>query len=361
VDTSGDDETAPNAVPRSRWVLWFVNVALIIGALALVAIPAEFLFRHRYAHLLYTPRAEVRAVQQYLTLDPLIGFSWQPNVSPQRDVRFVLNDTKPPPLSTDAFGIINLQEAIAQYSAGDRPDVIGLGDSFMEIAHRGFYEHFSDAGWSYYSLAIHRQCPPQYNLLLRRHAPAMHPRVILYGLFENDFNETADYLAWKTTGLDWFTYHSGTWCGPPIGASRAQRFLRTRARGWYAFGRILNANLRGERMTLTGPSRTEIERVTEHIVAARHRAQILGARFVLLLIPSKRTATIENTLEADAYDVVVEHLPGFHDTEVLDFRPVFREHPDPSSLYYEKDGHWNERGVTLAAAQLLERLESQSP
>jgi len=358
VGTPGADHSAPLSAPRSRWVLRSVNAALVVGALLIVAIPFEFLFRHRYAHLLYTPRAEVRAVQQYLTLDPVIGFRWQSNVSQDRGVRFVLNDIKPAPLSTDAFGIMNLPAAIADQTAGPPVDVVGLGDSFMEMANPGFDEKFRAAGLSYYSLAIHRQCPPQYNAILDRRGRGMKPGVILYGLFENDFNEISDYRSWQRSGLDWFAYHSGTWCGPPIGATRIERAMRTRARGWYAFTRILNARLRGERMTLTGPTRSEIEDAAACVTDAASQARELDAQFILLLIPSKQTATAGETLEARAYDAMLEMFP---EIQAIDLRSIFQAHPQPESLYYDKDSHWNERGVALAADCVLKRLESPAP
>jgi hypothetical protein len=272
-------------------------------------------------------------------------------------VRFALNDIEPAPLSTDEFGIINLPEAIQARRNGHSVDIVGLGDSFMEIAHKQFHEGFRDHGLFYYSLALHRLCPGQYNVLLGRHS-AMAPRVVVYGVFENDFSETSDWLDWQASGLDWFSYHSGTWCGPPVGVNPYTRFTHTRARGWYAFGRILNANLRGERMTLTGPSEKEIDNVIEAIKHAKTSANAMNARFVLVLIPGKQSAVSGNSREAAAYDALLHALP---DIEVVDLRAIFREHSLPKSLYYERDSHWNERGVGLAFEHIFNLLETYTP
>jgi hypothetical protein len=343
--------------PRRTSVVVVFNIALIAVSLVVVAIPAEFVFRHRYGHMMYNPRPEVRAVQQYLTLDSTIGFKWQPNISPELGVRFAINDMTTPPLTTDGFGAINSSDAIAERLNGRAVDVVGLGDSFMEMAAGAFHERFREAGLSYYSLAIHRQCPPQYNAILESWAAELKPKAIVYGIFENDFAETTDFASWRESGVDWFTYHSGAWCGPPIGVGAVERFTRTHARGWYVFGRVLNAKIRGENMSVLGPSAAEVDAVAGCVRDAAERAQAAHARFILVVIPSKQTATGGDTGESRAYDAMLESIRGLS-IDRIDLRDTFRAHPDPASLYYVKDGHWNDKGIALAAAAILKQFES---
>ncbi|HRI86741.1 MAG TPA: hypothetical protein PLJ47_05640 [Candidatus Hydrogenedentes bacterium] len=340
-----------------RRVSWIANAALLVVSLGFVCIAAEYVFRFRYAHLIYTPRAEVRAVQQYLTLDPDIGFRWREHIGAGQNVRFAINDIEPEPLVTDRFGVINAVEAIRKREDAKTVEVIGLGDSFMEMAARGFHEQLGERGFDYYSLAIHRQCPAQYTRILQRWGKELRPRVAIYGLYENDFNEMSDYQSWKRSGVDWFTYHSGTWCGPPIGVGAMERALRTRTRGWYSFGLVIDARLRGERVSVSGPSELEVRDVASAVAEAKQTCEQSGIRLVLLLIPSKQTATDGNTAEAEAYDAVIKEVQ----CDVIDLRPVFQRHVEPESLYYVKDGHWNARGVDLAADHVSMYLEGLTP
>lgn len=348
-----------NVAHRNRILSFAINLALLTASVLIVAIPAEFIFRHRYGHMFYNPRPAVQAVQQYLTLDTVIGFKWQSDISAERDIRFGINDMTTPPLSTDSFGVINSPDAKKQYAAGGSFDVVGVGDSFMEMAAAPFHERFKQAGYSYYSLAIHRQCPPQYNAQFTAYAADLQQSILLYGLFENDFDETQDFQSWQKSGLDWFTYHSGTWCGPPIGVGVCERFLRTHARGWYAFARVLDAKYRGENLSVSGPGIGEIADVAEYIANATHVVHETGTRLVLVIIPSKQTAISGDSLESHAYDTMLELLQRAS-IEIVDLRKPFHEHPDPASLYYVKDGHWNDNGIAFAADIILKHLESKS-
>ncbi|MCC6794746.1 MAG: hypothetical protein IT366_06470 [Candidatus Hydrogenedentes bacterium] len=347
-----------NVAQRNKHLSFAINLALLTMSVFVVAVPAEFVFRHRYGHMFYNPRPAVQAVQQYLTLDPKIGFKWQPNIDAERGIRFSINDMTTLPLSTDSFGVMNSPAAKKEYAAGGSFDIVGVGDSFMEMGAAPFHDRFKQAGYSYYSLAIHRQCPPQYNAQFTAYAPDLQPKILLYGLFENDFYETQDFQSWQKSGLDWFTYHSGTWCGPPIGVGVCDRFLRTHARGWYAFARVLDSKYRGENISSSGPGIGETADVADYIANSARVAHNTGARFILIIIPSKQTAISGDSLESRAYDTMLELLQRAS-IEVVDLRKPFHEHPDPASLYYVKDGHWNDKGIALAADIILKHLESR--
>ena len=345
--------------PSRRRLIFLVNAALVFFALLIVVVPAEFVFRHRYGHMLYNPRAEVRAVQQYLTLDPKIGFKWLPNISAERGIRFDINDMTTPALSTDTFGMMNSPAAIAQMASGSAIDVVGLGDSFMEMAAPKFHDRFKQSGMTYYSLAIHRQCPIQYTAILKAWGAPLKPSVVVYGIFENDFQESADFENWKASGLDWFTYHSGTWCGPPIGDNKFARLMRTAARGWYTFTRVLEEKLTGPPSSARVVKQHEIGLAAAPIAEAAKNAHEAGARFVLVVIPSKETAKGITTAESKAYDALLAALLPSN-IEVVDLRKPFHDHPNPASLYYVKDGHWNDNGIAFAADIILNHIESKT-
>ncbi len=340
---------------RGRLRRLAVNLALSLAVTITLLAIGEVVFRWRYAEPLATPSDEVAAIQQHLSLDDTIGFTWKPNVAPEDDIRIAVMDATFPPLSTDAWGFWNPPGAIDSRQSGATIDAIGLGDSFMEHAAYVFHEAFAHREWTYYSLAIHRQAPPHFTRILERYGPELKPNWVIYGLFENDFEETIDFDRWEASGIDWFAFHSGTWCGRPVPVNAVARAWQTYLRGYDGLARVVRARMRGDRMSVSGPSGEAIARVKEEVERAIAFSQDeLGARVVLVLIPSRATATSDITPEAQAFDAVV---PGDPAVRVVDLRVAFAVHPDPPSLYYETDGHWNADGMALAARAILKAID----
>jgi len=52
--------------------------------------------------------------------------------------------------------------------------------------------------------------------------------------------------------------------------------------------------------------------------------------------------------------VILENL--YKPKEKWDLLPYFLKNDNPSSLYYETDDHWNEKGQSIAATIISERL-----
>ncbi len=335
------------------------NSLLFLGTCALILLLTEPLLRLRYAEPRRAATPEILAIQAHLQLHPSIGFTWNTDVAPEQNIVLRVSDAEFPPLSTDEFGFINHPDAIAGRAAGEAIDIIGLGDSFIEHASHNFYEFFDAHGLTYYGMALHRQAPPQYTLNLERWALPMDPAWIVYGLFENDFIETDDFIAWKDSGLDWFTFHSGTWCGSSRGTTPLARFKDEHLKGYVGLFGVLRSRLRGERMSVAGPSPGQIQRVLHEVQKAQRLATQHDTQFLLLLIPSRVTAVNGATPEARAYDTIVENLDSAG-LRLVDLRQTFSEHRDPASLYYDVDGHWNSAGMEVAAREILEAIHLKS-
>ena len=111
-------------------------------------------------------------------------------------------------------------------------------------------------------------------------------------------------------------------------------------------------------MSVAGPSEEEVTRVIECIEQAARACDAAGTRFVLMLIPSKETVLHEPTRESAAYDRVKQYTASLH-ISVLDLRPAFRAVQDPASLFYKTDAHWNQRGIQLAAEQIMAFVTAQ--
>lgn len=340
---------------QARYRARLFNAALMSISCVVALMLGEGLLRLRYAEPLREPMPEVLAIQEYLRLHPVVGFTWKANVEAGEEVVFEYEDAQFEPLSTDQHGFINSPEAILARKAGGGVDVIGLGDSFVEHAAHIFHRALSEAGLAYYSMAIHRQSPPQYTAILQDYALPLEPRWVLYGIFENDFSEAVDYDRWRESGLDWFAFHSGTWCGRPVNVSPVIRFKETHLRGLTGLYEALLSRLRGDRVSTRAPSQEGRDRVLEETLRAFALAQLQNVQFLVLLIPSRGTSLGGESPESEAYDAL---LAAFEESRVpvLDLRNTFAADPDPGSLYYERDGHWNKHGMTKAADAILARI-----
>lgn len=125
-----------------KWTKTLGGPALFAVSLAVTLAAAEFVLRWRYAEPARQASQEVAAIQEHLRLDPELGFTWKPSIDAEAGIRLTVRDAAFPPLSTDADGFKNTPDAIARLDANQTPDVIGLGDSFMEHAHGAFYHRF---------------------------------------------------------------------------------------------------------------------------------------------------------------------------------------------------------------------------
>jgi hypothetical protein len=333
------------------------SVVLGILSLGVTVVICEGLLRWRYAERYREPQAEVPTIQPYLKLHPEIGFTWNENIDAAKNIILSIRDSEQVALSTDARGFINPPDALRRRAQGGAVEVIGLGDSFMEHASHRFRQAFASAGYSYYNLAIHRHSTPHYNAILNAYALPMNPKIVLYGLFENDFVEAEDFWDWKESGLDWFAFHSGTWCGKALDPNASARVLNRIFRGSIAFAGVVRTRLRGDRMSILGPSEAQVSGVAEDIVEAHRQVVDYGARFLLILIPSRATAVHGETLESNAYDGVLSRIADAS-VPFLDLRKPFLDQEDPLSLYYPIDAHWNPDGMALAADAILTRLET---
>lgn len=316
------------------------NICLTVVATVLSAVGAVLFWNH----MVGTKRAEqipkVQAVQRYLELNPDVGFLWQKNLNVTFSEKDSWLDSKlegidPVPYITDGYGFRNHSDAIAALGKGN-PDIIGLGDSFVHDAAMVFFRVFADHRRSYYSMAMHRQCPPQYNKILTSYALRHRPKHILYGVYENDFLETMDFRKWKQSGMDWFTYHSGTWCGPAVTSRQ-----------------VAETSLNGE-----NPYQDVLDRILE----ANAICISNGIRFTLMLIPSKAyvvSGDRSSVYETEYYDRIRREV-DMRGISVIDIREVFAKETNSESLYWKLDGHWSYRGMEVAARSFLRTLKKQA-
>ncbi|MBN1347603.1 MAG: hypothetical protein JXQ73_33250 [Phycisphaerae bacterium] len=332
-----------------RRTLW--KLAVSATSLVIALILGEVLLRLYFERVTYRRTAAVDRIQRHLVLQDEIGFLWEPNISHERKIVLSWADQEKEftTLCTDRWGFRNPPGAKKDRATGLPVNIAGVGDSFVEMAAGPFHEFFARRGQRYHSFAMHRQCTPQYNIILAKYVLPLKPDFVLYGVFENDFFELADFEAWRESGMDYFAYHSGYWCGPPYFRSKLLW-----PRGYLALANALTpARMEARRLQQTlGHAQ---ERVHSDIIAANRMCQAQGAHLLVLLIPGTQTLFHGLKLAEECYDRLAHELPN-DKVDVLDLRPVMRGHSDPRSLYYRKDGHWNTKGIRLAAQAIDRRL-----
>jgi hypothetical protein len=343
--------------PSTRTLLRVLPISV---ALALPLIASELFLRSRFGDTPYVPGPRLLAVQSQLALHPEVGFLWKGDIDASDGILLPWNDQIVEPLSTDPDGFRNPPRAIAWRAEGRRVNVIGLGDSFVHDAATVFHDLFGRRGLFYYNMAMHRHSPPQYNRILEAYALPQQPDWVVYGVFENDFREAIDFEQWRASGRDWFSYHSGTWAGPPVGASAWARGVRRLLPGAYGFTRSLTSASRRRREQ--GRYEQEIPgNVVSYVLSGAETARAHGIRFLLVLIPGKTTVLSGASDESRLVDGLLDGLDGAG-LSILDLRSTFADPArNPESLYYRVDSHWNSEGMRVAGEAILEVLQAPKP
>jgi hypothetical protein len=276
--------------------------------------------------------------QRHLVLHPDVGYLWGKNLHVMFAEHERWLDTKaegidPEPITTDGEGFFNHPAAIREMKKRN-PDIIGVGDSFMHDGAAVMYNAFAQKGIFYYSMAMHRHCPPQYNLILARYVIQYHPKHVIYGVYENDLPETIDFREWQKSGMDWFKFHSGTWCGPPITG--------------------VIQDYTPETMAAAGTD------VLELIIEAAELCRTQGIDFSILLIPSKEYVVHRDRssiVETSYYDYLQEEAIK-RKIRVIDLRQEFARATNPSALYWKRDGHWSYQGMNAAVTAYLRSIHA---
>ncbi len=327
------------------------KIGLLVASIAIALVVGELLLRYRFGVVTHRRSSVVDHIQQYLVTHPRIGFLWEPNIPAERRIQITWADQDPnlTILSTDAWGFRNAPGAIEDRRRNRPVDVVGVGDSFVEIAAGTWYELFAERLLRYHSFAMHRQSPPQYTLILAEYALPLEPNFVIYGIYENDFYEIRDFEAWQASGMDWFAYHSGTWCGPPYDSKRFWTLPGYRAL-WRAARPKSFAEAQARRIVDHG-----LDRVCDEALAAAAMCRKASALMLVVLIPGPSTLLHGIERPEACYDHIVEVM-GRRGVDVLDLRLLIKDADDPLGLYFKKDGHWNRRGMRLAGRAIYREL-----
>lgn len=265
-------------------------------------------------------------------------------------------------------------------------DAIVLGDSFTFCddvsVDRCWVRLLGErSGMSIASLGISGFSTLAEGRVLQQYGARLRPKLVILGLFPNDFNDNLRFNEWVTSG------HPDFW------EWRKAREGRGVIRGWLAGhsiiyrlfdaatrsgeGKIfryqkngLNLVLRTDRLfsdeNRESARRAASELMRQALIDINRAAAAMGARFVVVLIPSKEEVywdvvrpdlSSSARVEVDGPLAIVEDVCREQMIPACDLRPVFRRHArEHRQLYLRVSGHWNDEGNDLAATSVSECL-----
>lgn len=359
-----------------RRPLRIAAVLALSGAAALVV--AELVLR-AFPDLL-PPEAELRLTWQSLEspeshtiADPVVGYLHKPNT-----VRTVERSDLAFTFATDGHGFRN------PWPWPERADVVAVGDSMTygfgvdddELWTRAVG---AELGLTVINLGIDGAAPQQYERVYETFGSGLAPRLVLFGLFPgNDARDTRLFDDWLADGGEgnYAVYrHFG---GRVPGARRGLRalvessYLLTGLRALLEHrpgsGGLTHELADGCRLRLvpgiladsivTDPADPIFRRMMETTLATRDAAAADGARFLVLLFPTKEEVWLP-VLGRPCPDAVGPFRTALESAGVpcLDLTPALHERAAAGEvLYFEIDGHPNARGCEVIAAAVARHL-----
>ena len=270
----------------------------------------------------------IKKISQEVEDHPLLGYRYPP--------KRVLDEQT----QADEFGMRNAREAVAV----DHVDVIGVGDSYIDNAHRVFFDRFKAQAVKYHSLALFGYGPANYNVLMREYGSKLSPKVYLYATYlGNDPGDIRRYENWRASGKGWYELNGGYVF--PIerqGLVWGWRLFIGRAK---SFARNLISRASPDSLgALRGfVKRDDAETVFEYVLQAKEIAAKQQAALLVVIVP--RTASHKPLLDPIASKLVA--LCVAKQITCLDLDPAFSDAESRDRLF-APDGHWNEAGMHAA-------------
>ncbi len=346
-------------------VLWLVPRSLL---------PNEF----RLLDRVYTAR---NAWQNMMIGDDYVGYKLRPDI----DIMFP-SEGRLIRYQTSSHGL----GEIGFRNIGTKPPfgIVAVGDSYVLCddvpAEACWLKHLADAtGVSAATLGVNGYSTLAAGRILERYAPALHPRLVLAGMYPNDFKDNVNFDDWTRSGTDNFWL----WLGEGRGRGQFGRslanysmlyrmtdgFLRTRGRRIYKYhDDHLDYVYRLDRWWLNLVKDAEhhpgFALMKQAFRGMRERSQAMGAEFAVLLFPTKEqiywdTASqfsSQKDLDVDhPLDVVHQFLDqeGFHYCDLT--KPLRAASQDGTQLFHRINSHWNDEGNRVGAREIEKCLRAQ--
>ena len=218
------------------------------------------------------------------------------------------------------------------------------------------------------NLGIPGQGPPQYTRVLKRYALPMRPRVVFYGLYYNDVQDSHRFYRSKRTLLPFSRYarqYSFTY--NLIQARRGSSAKRENA---------LEGDARRGKLTpdsivksLKGAYKKFDERweiAARELREAVHASRDANVQLVILYFPSREQVywdlmikkdNLPSSLQVDRLPTTIMKFCGAERIACLDLTGPLRDAARQGrELYFPIDGHWNEEGNRVVAEAIQKFL-----
>ena len=367
--------------PTSRLRRLGVVALVAIGATVVLALGAEVALRLEPALLPEDARLRLfwRATHDAVpkVADPHLGFTHPPN-----DQGEVEHEEFSFSYTTDARGFRN---------DGPWPrtaDVVVLGDSqtfgFGVDDGKGWVARLDEALGEarVVNLGINGTAPLQQLLVFETHGSEVQPKTVVFSLFPGQaLGAAAEFQAWLDAGRppSFLDFRERTGEAPlwkrlaywAMDRSHLVLFLRSVADGLRTPYPGFTAEIDGGRISFTPyiwaghaatgrPGEERFELVLEAVEQVRAAAEGAGARFLVVLFPTKEEVYLP-LFERPVPDLTPPFARALRarGIPVVDLLPVFRARAaEGERLFLEVDIHPNEDGYALVAEAVAERLEA---
>jgi hypothetical protein len=356
-----------------------LTFGLVIGLLLCEALlwllprrllPKEF----RLLDRVYNARG---AWQDMMEGDSFVGYKLRPNL----DLMFP-SEGLVIPIHTKSFGLGD----IGFRDIGTQPpfSVVAVGDSFVlcdDVPVEGCWvRHLADAtGLSIATLGVNGYSNLAEERILSRYGRQLHPRLVLAGVYPNDFKDNVNFDKWTRSGSGNFW----TWLGQQRGRGESGRFLSRYSMIYRIVDGALRANGRAVHkykddhldfffrldpwwvdLTKRAEKNRGFPLMQRALLDMRAEATAMGAQFVVLLFPTKEQIywDIARRYSKEDLDVdrPVEVVRQFCETNGIKFctfdAALRAEARQGRQLYHRISSHWNDEGNAVGAQVIAKCL-----
>ncbi len=314
--------------------------------------------------------------------DPFLGYHMRPSLQYEEELEGQVIRSRLLALDGSDIGVRDMGTPISP------ADGIAVGDSFTFCstvpAEKCWLRVVADeTGRPFVNLGVPGYSALQETRMLERYGVSLHPRLILWGIFLNDFKEDVRFQRWASAGkgdfLDWVRRQRlSSWADFLERNSLVYRVARrTLIAGerdvhrWQGRGgdlRFSGAGWWRDIVDIHEQDRAwQLMRAT--VLEQQRLADGIGARLVVLLFPFKEQAywhVVKNFAknrdhcDPDRPYRMVADLCRAQGIGVYDLTDTFRAHAERGEvLYLRDDAHWNEAGNRLAGQAVASFLRQQ--
>jgi len=315
--------------------------------------------------------------EQQTTDDPELGFLYPGHRTiVHRTNDFVVQ------IHTDEHGFRNPSPWPAQAHTVLVGDSMGYGYGVQEKDSWPRRVEQSLAAGPLINLTLPGLGPEQYYRFLKRFGVPLHPHLVLYCIFPgNDVLDANRFLEWEASGskslLGWEWQQN-------VGEERPPGFLyELEVKSYLMLGmRSVRKNLTSRfssqtlhmpggniqfapalyeaRMDEFQPADPGFRAMLTAVQETKALSDRMGARLLIVIFPSKEEVYLPGLGQSfpDMVTPVKQAIAAAGTHDVLDLTDGLRKHAskDLPPLYFEIDGHLNERGSALVAGIILEKL-----